>query len=85
MPTLRKALALLLVAFTVSAHADEVQGFRFQIATADDSAVTRRIVDDLYKRLGPTFAVFRTELAQRRRMLISAIGHPTPQHVTRAA
>ena len=48
---------------------EEVQGYRFQIITGDDSAVTHRIVDDLYKRLVPTFAAFRTELAQKRRML----------------
>ena len=50
------------------------QGYRFQIVTGDDSSVTRRIADDLYKRLVPTFAGFRTELAQRRRMVLVAIG-----------
>jgi hypothetical protein len=53
---------------------DLPQGFRFQIITADDSALTKRIAEDLYKRLVPTFAVFRTELAQRRRMLYVTIG-----------
>ena len=53
---------------------DEVTGFRFQIVTGDDSEVTRRIAEDLYKRLVPTFGAFRTELAQRRRMLYVAIG-----------
>lgn len=53
---------------------EEAQGFRFQIITGDDSAVTHRIADDLYKRLVPTFARFRTELAQKRRMLYVAIG-----------
>lgn len=53
---------------------DEVTGFRFQILTGDDSEVTRRIAEDLYKRLVPTFAAFRTELAQRRRMLYVTIG-----------
>jgi hypothetical protein len=62
------------VASASTAHADEVKGFRFQIVTGDDSAVTRHIADDLYKRLVPTFAVFPTELAQRRRMLYVAIG-----------
>jgi len=57
-----------------AASAGEVRGYRFQIVTADDSAVTHRIVDDLYKRLVPTFAAFRTELAQRRRMLYVAVG-----------
>jgi hypothetical protein len=58
-----------------AAHAEEaVRGYRFQINPADDSAVTHRIVDDLYKRLSPTFAQFRTELAQRRRTLIVTIG-----------
>jgi hypothetical protein len=66
------ALALGLAACVASAA--EVKGFRFQIVTGDDSAVSRRIVDDLYKRLVPTFAVFRTELAQRRRMLYVAVG-----------
>jgi len=61
--------------FALTAHAGEpTQGFRFQIVSADDSAITRRIAEDLYKRLVPTFAVFRTELAQRRRMLYVAIG-----------
>jgi len=53
---------------------DEVTGFRFQILTGDDSEVTRRIAEDLYKRLVPIFGSFRTELAQRRRMLYVAIG-----------
>ena len=53
---------------------DEVTGFRFQILTGDDSEVTRRIAEDLYKRLVPTFAGFRTELGQSRRMLYVAIG-----------
>ncbi len=53
---------------------EEVTGFRFQILTGDDSEVTRRIAEDLYKRLVPTFAAFRTELGQRRRMLYVAIG-----------
>jgi hypothetical protein len=53
---------------------EETQGFRFQIITGDDSAVTHRIAEDLYKRLVPTFANFRTELAQKRRMLYIAIG-----------
>lgn len=53
---------------------EEVQGFRFQILTGDDSAVTHRIAEDLYKRLVPTFAAFRTELAQKRRMLYVAVG-----------
>ena len=53
---------------------DEVTGFRSQIITGDDSEVTRRIAEDLYKRLLPTFAAFRTELAQRHRLLYVAIG-----------
>jgi hypothetical protein len=71
-----------IVAFTLAAshaHAakpiqDPPQGFRFQIVPADDSALTKRIAEDLYKRLDPIFAGFRTELAQRRRMLYVAIG-----------
>jgi len=64
---------------TPAARADradrgETQGFRFEIITGDDSAVTHRIAEDLYKRLVPTFAAFRTELAQKRRMLYIAIG-----------
>src|SRR5687767_11771337 len=51
-----------------------VSGYRFQIFTGDDSALTVRIAEDLYKRLVPTFAAFRTELAQRRRMVYIAIG-----------
>ncbi|MGZ5201536.1 MAG: hypothetical protein ACXWC4_17370 [Telluria sp.] len=68
-------LAACVAAFAFSAHAEEaVKGYRFQINPADDSAVTHRIVDDLYKRLSPVFAGFRTELAQRRRMLVVTIG-----------
>jgi len=71
-------LAAAALAFaTTSAHAakpEPATGFRFQIVTADDSALTRRIAEDLYKRLVPIFAVFRTELAQRRRMVYVAIG-----------
>ncbi|WP_312515394.1 hypothetical protein [Massilia sp.] len=52
----------------------DTQGFRFEIITGDDSAVTHRIAEDLYKRLVPTFAAFRTELAQKRRMMYIAIG-----------
>jgi hypothetical protein len=73
------ASAIAALALITSAHAakpiqDPPQGFRFQIITADDSALTKRIAEDLYKRLVPTFAVFRTELAQRRRMLYVTIG-----------
>ena len=71
-----RALAWLL-AFVFAlplARAGEVHGFRFHIVTGDDSAQTRRIADDLYKRLVPLSAMFRTELAQRRRMVYIAIG-----------
>ena len=58
-----------------AAQQDKAQGYRFEIVTGDDgSAVTARITDDLYKRLVPTFAAFRTELAQRRRMVTIAVG-----------
>jgi len=63
--------------FTLTANAakpDPVQDYGFQIVTADDSAITRRITEDLYKRLVPVFGKFRTELAQRRRTLYVAIG-----------
>lgn len=53
---------------------EHVDGYRFQIVTADDSELTRRIADDLGRRLVPVFAGFRTELAQQRRMLYVAIG-----------
>jgi hypothetical protein len=74
---LASAITLALIAQV--AHAaqrppEPTQGFRFQILTADDSALTKRIAEDLSKRLVPTFAVFRTELAQRRRMLYVAVG-----------
>ena len=58
-------------------------GYRFQIVTGDDSAVTTRIAEDLYKRLVPTFAAFRTELAQRRRMVYVAIGPTALREVAR--
>src|SRR5450830_940651 len=56
------ALTLMLVLAAGSAHAvqqlererEEPQGYRFQILTGDDSAVTHRITEDLYKRLVPT-------------------------------
>ncbi len=59
---------------TGAARSEPAQGYRFQIVTGDDSSVTRRIADDLYKRLVPTFAGFRTELAQRRRLVLVAVG-----------
>lgn len=76
MRALRTRLALLLACLVVGAAsaAPPVQGYRFQIVTGDDSSVTRRIADDLYKRLVPTFAGFRTELGQRRRLVLVAIG-----------
>lgn len=65
---------LILAAISVAASAAPAQGYRFQIVTGDDSSVTRHIADDMYKRLVPTFAGFRTELAQQRRMVLVAIG-----------
>ena len=56
------------------APAPTASGYRFQIVTGDDSSLTVRIAEDLYKRLVPTFAAFRTELAQRRRLVLVAIG-----------
>jgi hypothetical protein len=77
----RTLLACCVAALMLPAHAarkvqEPVQGFRFQIVTAanDDSVLTKRIAEDLYKRLMPIFSGFRTELAQRRRMLTVAIG-----------
>jgi hypothetical protein len=74
-------VACVIAALTLSTSAhpakptqQPAEGFRFQILTADDSTVTRRIAEDLYKRLVPIFSPFRTELAQRRRMLYVAIG-----------
>jgi hypothetical protein len=66
--------ALALPAQAAKPTQEPVQGFRFQFVTGDDSALTQRITEDLYKRLVPIFATFRTELAQRRRMLYVAIG-----------
>jgi hypothetical protein len=57
-----------------SAAPGHVQGYRFQIVTGDDTSVTHRIAGDLYQRLAPTFAGFRTELAQQRRLVLVAIG-----------
>src|SRR5881409_2548486 len=78
----RRGSKLMLVACIVAAlnanaartHEEPARGFRFQIVPADDSEVTHRIVDDLSRRLVPLFSGFRTELAQRRRMLYVAIG-----------
>ena len=72
---MRAALVLVLAWLALTgARADEVQGFRFHIVTGDDSGITRHIADDLYKRLSPIAASYRTELAQRRRMVYIAIG-----------
>lgn len=71
------ALALAVICsptFAEQYREPEPSGFRFQIVTGDDTEVTRRIAEDLYKRLVPTFAAFRTELAQSRRMLYVTIG-----------
>ncbi len=70
----RTLLALTLAASFGSAGAADIQGFRFQIVTGDDSSVTRHIAEDLYKRLLPIFGNFRTELAQKRRMVYVTIG-----------
>lgn len=80
-----RSRAMLLAALTLAgaAHAtatpheikpEPVQGYRFQIVPTDDSAITRRIVDDMVRRLVPVFAVFRTELGQRRRMVYVTVG-----------
>ncbi|MBD8532708.1 MULTISPECIES: hypothetical protein [unclassified Massilia] len=73
-----RALAASLVLVTGAAFAAPTStppsGYRFQIVTGDDSHLTVRIAEDLYKRLMPTFAAFRTELAQQRRMVYIAIG-----------
>lgn len=66
--------ACAVMATATAASQDQAQGYRFEIVTGDDSAVSARIADDLYKRLVPTFAAFRTELGQRRRMVTIAIG-----------
>jgi hypothetical protein len=78
---LRSWIGAFLAASILIAHAaksehkpDPVHGYRFEIVTTDDSAVTRRIVDDLVPRLVPLFSGYRTELAQRRRMLYVAVG-----------
>lgn len=71
---LRLAVALAFGLAALPARAEHVHGFRFHIVTGDDSAQTRRIADDLSKRLAPLSAMFRTELAQRRRMVYIAIG-----------
>ena len=68
------ALAWLAAVVAVPVHAEPASGFRFHIVTGDDSAQTRHIADDLYKRLAPLAASFRTELAQRRRLVYIAIG-----------
>ena len=68
------AVAALFCGFAGSAGAAAIQGFRFQIITGDDSSVTRRIAEDLYKRLVPVFGNFRIELAQKRRMVYVTIG-----------
>jgi hypothetical protein len=66
-----------------AAQAGQVHGFRFHIVTGDDSAQTRRIADDLSKRLAPLSSMFRIELAQRRRMVYIAIGPAALRDVAR--
>ena len=60
--------------FSAAASAADISGFRFHIVTGDDSGITRRIAEDLYKRLNPIAVTYRTELAQRRHMVYVAIG-----------
>jgi hypothetical protein len=70
-------LAACIAAAALSAHAAKpapVHTYRFEIVTTDNGTLTRRIVEDLVPRLVPLFSNFRTELAQRRRMLYVAIG-----------
>ena len=79
----RRLLALAFAAACGNAGADDnIQGFRFQIVTADDSSVTRHIAEDLYKRLVPVFGNFRNELAQKRRMVYVTIGPVALRSVT---
>lgn len=66
--------ACLLATPAQAGKSDPIRDYGFQIVAADDSAVTRRITEDLVKRLVPIFGKFRTELAQRRRTLYVAIG-----------
>ncbi|WP_082493895.1 hypothetical protein [Massilia sp. Leaf139] len=68
------AAGLAFIASAALAAPPETPGYRFQIVTGDTSGTTTRIAEDLYKRLVPTFAAFRTELAQRRRLVLVAIG-----------
>lgn len=71
------SLAALIGAYAPAVAApavNEVNGYRFQIVMGDDGAVSRRIAEDLYTRLVPIFSPFRSELAQRRRMVYVAIG-----------
>jgi hypothetical protein len=60
--------------FSTVSGASDISGFRFHIVTGDDSGVTRRIAEDMYKRLSPIAVSYRTELAQRRHMVYVAIG-----------
>jgi hypothetical protein len=74
---LAACIAAYIAALALSAHAakpDPVHTYRFEIVTTDNGTLTRRIVEDLVPRLVPLFSNFRTELAQRRRMLYVAIG-----------
>jgi hypothetical protein len=57
-----------------AAAASPGTGAHFQVITADDSSVTRRIADDLTKRLAPLFAGPRAELVQVRPTLLVTIG-----------
>ncbi|MES2902055.1 MAG: hypothetical protein V4723_20175 [Pseudomonadota bacterium] len=68
------AIAMTLALASQAHAAADSAGFRFQIVTADETGLTRRIAEDLTKRLVPIFGGFRTELAQTRRMVYVAIG-----------
>ncbi|MES2149852.1 MAG: hypothetical protein V4508_08655 [Pseudomonadota bacterium] len=81
---LASALLLAMAALCGSAAAaiETVSGYRFQIVTGDDSLVSRRIAEDLYKRMAPVFTSFPIELAQKRRMVYVAIGPVALREVT---
>ncbi len=66
--------ALMALALCAGASANEGGAARFQIISGDDTSVTRRIAEDLQKRLAPLFSGFRSDPESRRRMVYVAIG-----------
>jgi hypothetical protein len=67
-------LAAALMLILAAARADNVKGLRFEIVTADESALTRHIADDLRQQLTQSLGAARAARWRRRPMLYVAVG-----------